>query len=77
MLPVTVKLGSGSESKDVTLVGTYFNKPLHFGKQDFTLACGSRTRGGKSRVGTGDSPVQGESKTRQQLALANDDSQTS
>src|SRR6201988_4749964 len=34
MLPVTVKLGSGA--KDVTLVGTYFNKPLHFGKQDFT-----------------------------------------
>jgi putative ABC transport system permease protein len=36
MLPVTVKLGSGSSAKDVTLVGTYFNKPLHFGKQDFT-----------------------------------------
>jgi putative ABC transport system permease protein len=36
MLPVTVKLGSGSGAKDVTLVGTYFNKPLHFGKQDFT-----------------------------------------
>src|SRR5258708_11972763 len=36
MLPVTVKLGSGSSAKDVTLAGTYFNKPLHFGKQDFT-----------------------------------------
>ncbi len=36
MLPVTVKLGSGGGAKDVTLVGTYFNKPLHFGKQDFT-----------------------------------------
>jgi len=36
MLPVTVKLGSGSGAKDVTLLGTYFNKPLHFGKQDFT-----------------------------------------
>jgi putative ABC transport system permease protein len=34
MLPVTVKIGGGAE--DVTLVGTYFNKPLHFGKQDFT-----------------------------------------
>jgi putative ABC transport system permease protein len=34
MLPVTVKLG-GAE-KDVTLVGTYFNKPLTFGKEDFT-----------------------------------------
>jgi putative ABC transport system permease protein len=36
MLPVTVKLGSDGDAKDVTLVGTYFNKPLHFGKQDFT-----------------------------------------
>ncbi len=39
MLPVTVKLGSGSAkdlTKDVTLVGTYFNKPLSFGKEEFT-----------------------------------------
>jgi putative ABC transport system permease protein len=36
MLPVTVRLGSGSDAKDVTLVGTYFNKPLSFGKEDFT-----------------------------------------
>ena len=36
MLPVPVKLGSGSEAKDATLVGTYFNKPLTFGKEDFT-----------------------------------------
>jgi putative ABC transport system permease protein len=35
MLPVTVKLGSGSGAKDVTLVGTYFNKQLTFGKEDF------------------------------------------
>jgi len=34
MLPVTVKVGN--DSKDVTLVGTYFNKALSFGKQDFT-----------------------------------------
>ena len=34
MLPVTVKVSSGA--KDVTLIGTYFDKPLHFGKQDFT-----------------------------------------
>jgi putative ABC transport system permease protein len=34
MLPVTVKIGSGA--KDVTLVGTYFNKALSFGKEDFT-----------------------------------------
>jgi len=38
MLPVTVKLGGSNEAaaKDVTLVGTYFNKPLSFGKEDFT-----------------------------------------
>jgi putative ABC transport system permease protein len=36
MLPVTVKLGSGTDAKDVTLVGTYFNKALRFGKEDFT-----------------------------------------
>src|SRR5271165_2329574 len=36
MLPVTVKLDSGSGEKDVTLLGTYFNKALRFGKDDFT-----------------------------------------
>jgi putative ABC transport system permease protein len=36
MLPVTVKLGNGSDAKDVTLLGTYFNKALSFGKDDFT-----------------------------------------
>jgi len=36
MLPVTVKLGGGSGAKDVTLIGTYFNKPLSFGRQGFT-----------------------------------------
>jgi putative ABC transport system permease protein len=36
MLPVTVKLGSGSGARDVTLLGTYFNKALSFGKDDFT-----------------------------------------
>ena len=35
MLPVNVKVGSGSDAKEVTLVGTYFNKPLSFGKEDF------------------------------------------
>jgi putative ABC transport system permease protein len=34
MLPVTVK--TNGDAKDVTLVGTYFNKPLTFGKEDFT-----------------------------------------
>ena len=36
MLPVPVKAGSGSDAKDATLVGTYFNKLLSFGKDDFT-----------------------------------------
>jgi putative ABC transport system permease protein len=36
MLPVTVKMGTGSDAKDVTLLGTYFNKALSFGKDDFT-----------------------------------------
>jgi putative ABC transport system permease protein len=38
ILPVTVKVGDGNnkDAKDVTLVGTYFNKPLSFGKEDFT-----------------------------------------
>jgi putative ABC transport system permease protein len=35
MLPVTVNLGSGSEAKEVTLLGTYFSKPLSFGKEEF------------------------------------------
>jgi putative ABC transport system permease protein len=34
MLPVTVRIGN--DAKDVTLVGTYFNKALRFGKEDFT-----------------------------------------
>src|ERR1700752_4724889 len=32
MLPVTVKISSGSFASDVTLVGTYFIKQLTFGK---------------------------------------------
>ncbi len=36
MLPVPVKLGSGHDAKDATLIGTYFNKHLTFGKEDFT-----------------------------------------
>jgi putative ABC transport system permease protein len=37
MLPVVVivKVGDGNETKDVTLVGTYFNKELSFGKEEF------------------------------------------
>src|SRR6266403_4725002 len=35
MLLVSVKLGGGANAKDATLVGTYFNKTLHFGKDDF------------------------------------------
>ena len=36
MLPVTVKVKGESSSPDVTLIGTYFNKQLTFGKEDFT-----------------------------------------
>jgi putative ABC transport system permease protein len=36
MLPVPVKLGSGAKEKNATLVGTYFSKPLTFGKENFT-----------------------------------------
>jgi putative ABC transport system permease protein len=36
MLPVTVTVGSGSAAADVTLVGTYFDKQLAFGKDDFS-----------------------------------------
>jgi putative ABC transport system permease protein len=36
MLPVTVRVGEGSSAKDVTLLGTYFNKALRFGKDEFT-----------------------------------------
>jgi putative ABC transport system permease protein len=35
MLPVTVKIGRGADAKDATFVGTYFNKALRFGKDDF------------------------------------------
>jgi putative ABC transport system permease protein len=35
MLPVTVNVGSSNNPEDVTLLGTYFNKTLHFGKDDF------------------------------------------
>lgn len=34
MLPVTVRVGG--DAKDVTLVGTYFNKALSFGKENFS-----------------------------------------
>jgi putative ABC transport system permease protein len=38
MLPVVVRVSgaSNAKAKDVTLVGTYFNKPLTFGKEAFT-----------------------------------------
>ncbi len=35
MLPVQVKLGSSGDTRNATLVGTYFNKQLTFGKEDF------------------------------------------
>ncbi len=36
MLPVNVSLGSSGRTQDVTLLGTYFAKPLAFGKEQFT-----------------------------------------
>ena len=44
MLPVTVKIATGRNgdtkagagTEDVTLLGTYFSKPIHFGKEDVT-----------------------------------------
>lgn len=36
MLPVTVQIGDRDDARDVTLIGTYFNKALSLGKQDFT-----------------------------------------
>jgi putative ABC transport system permease protein len=36
MLPVVVKLPTNDGNKDVTLLGTYFNKQLSFGKEEFT-----------------------------------------
>ncbi|MGA7295428.1 MAG: FtsX-like permease family protein [Terriglobales bacterium] len=63
MLPVTVKLGIGSTARDVTLVGTYFNKQLSFGKEEFTTgvrithpwwkvegSCGSGRSGSESKA---------------------------
>jgi putative ABC transport system permease protein len=61
MLPVTVKIVGDGAKKDVTLVGTYFNKPLHFGKQDFTtgvrithpwwkVSCGDRRLARPGRI---------------------------
>ncbi len=35
MLPVNVSLDARSDTKNVTLLGTYFSKPLRFGKEDF------------------------------------------
>jgi putative ABC transport system permease protein len=57
MLPVTVKLGSqlsALSSQDVTLVGTYFNKALNFGKEDFTT--GVRITHPWWKVSCGDGP---------------------
>ena len=35
MLPVSVRLGNRNDGKNVTMIGTYFSKPVHFGKDDF------------------------------------------
>src|SRR5436853_1137553 len=36
MLPVNVRVGSGPDAKETSLVGTYFSKQLHFEREDFT-----------------------------------------
>jgi putative ABC transport system permease protein len=36
MLPVNVSLEKNGKTQDVTLLGTYFAKPLFFGKEEFT-----------------------------------------
>src|SRR5205807_7903705 len=36
MLPVSVAIEKNGMSQDVTLLGTYFAKPLSFGKEEFT-----------------------------------------
>ena len=35
MLPANVSVGGGGNPSDVTLLGTYFSKPLTFGRQSF------------------------------------------
>jgi putative ABC transport system permease protein len=35
MLPVSVRLNNDSDTRNLTLLGTYFSKRLNFGKQDF------------------------------------------
>jgi putative ABC transport system permease protein len=36
MLPVSVRVNSDPDAKDITLLGTYFSKQLSFGEEDFT-----------------------------------------
>jgi putative ABC transport system permease protein len=36
MLPVSVRVSTDPDAKDLTLLGTYFSKQLSFGKEDFT-----------------------------------------
>jgi putative ABC transport system permease protein len=48
MLPVNVNLGEANDSQEVTLLGTYFSKPYHFGKDNFVT--GVRTTNGSWRV---------------------------
>ncbi len=61
MLPVTVKVSSqlsALSSQDVTLLGTYFNKPLTFGKEDFTTGVTITHPWWKVSCGDGASPGQ-------------------
>ena len=61
MLPAPVKLGAGSGAQQATLVGTYFNKRLTFGKDDFSTGVRSthpwwKVEGEQGQCGDGAQP---------------------
>src|SRR5436305_5888834 len=58
MLPVPVKVNGPSGPTDVTLIGTYFAKTVHFGKEDFVTGVTKthpwwRLQGRQGLCGTG------------------------
>jgi putative ABC transport system permease protein len=60
MLPVSVKLGESSDAQqEVTLVGTYFNRQLTFGKEDFRTGVTITNPWWKVSCGDGALPRQG------------------
>jgi len=78
MLPVTVKVGGSNNSEDVTLLGTYFNKTLHFGKDDFRTGVKITHPWWKVTGSCGDgrpAPPGRVEESRQSCGWPNDDSQ--